>query len=95
MIYELARGHATPPGLSPCRPGRGCGGGLRGCGTLGVGEQVPGAGEQLAGDRGGGDFLPAPLGDGLEAGGELGDRLAVCAASHSTQRSHTEPCLEM
>jgi hypothetical protein len=44
---------------------------LRGCGVFGVGEQVPGAGEQLAGDRGGGDLLPAPLGDGLVAGGEL------------------------
>src|SRR6266700_3988789 len=40
-------------------------------GQVRVGEQVPGAGEQLAGDRGGGDLLPPPLGDGLEGGGEL------------------------
>ncbi len=39
---------------------------MRGCGVFGVGEQVPGAGEQLAGDRGGGDLLPAPFGDGLD-----------------------------
>ena len=42
-----------------------------GGGVLGVGEQVPGAGEQLAGDRGGGDLLAAAAGDGLVAGGEL------------------------
>jgi hypothetical protein len=62
-------GWATPPGRSRrCRRGRGR---WRGCGVFGVGEQVPGAGEQLAGDRGGGDLLPAPGGDGLVAGGEL------------------------
>jgi hypothetical protein len=60
-----------PSGLSPALfVRRACGGGLRRC-TFGVGEQVPGAGEQLAGDRGGGDLLAASLGDGLVAGGEL------------------------
>src|SRR5215470_18182939 len=58
-----------PSGLSPRRRlGRGR---LRGLSVFGVGEQVPGAGEQLAGDRGGGDLLSAPSGDGLVAGGEL------------------------
>jgi hypothetical protein len=58
-----------PPGLSPRRRlGRGR---LWGWSVFGFGEQVPGAGEQLAGDRGGGDLLPAPFGDGLVAGGEL------------------------
>jgi hypothetical protein len=62
-------GWATLPVLSRCRRlGRGR---WRGCGVSGVGEQVPGAGEQLAGDRGGGDLLPAPSGDGLVAGREL------------------------
>src|SRR5947207_8331826 len=55
--------------LSPCRYLRR--GGLRAGDGFGVGEQVPGAGEQLAGYRGGGDLLPAPFGDALEGGGEL------------------------
>src|SRR5207244_12383791 len=60
-----------PSGLSPALfVRRGCGGGLRRC-TFGVGEQVPGAGEELAGDRGGGDLLAAPRGDGPGAGGAL------------------------
>jgi hypothetical protein len=37
-----------------------------------VGEQVVGAGEQLAGDRGGGELDAAAPGDALVAGGELG-----------------------
>lgn len=60
----------------------------------GVSEQVPCAGDQLAGDRDGGAPLPAPFGDGLEAGGKLQVPLALCAASQITQRSHTEPSLE-
>src|SRR5205809_2570277 len=40
--------------------------------AAGVGEQVAGAGKQLAGDRRGGDLLAAAAGDGLIAGGELG-----------------------
>jgi hypothetical protein len=36
-----------------------------------AGEQVAGAGEQLAGDRDGRDLLPAALGDGGVGGGEL------------------------
>jgi len=39
--------------------------------AAGVGEQVIGAGEQLAGDRGGGDLLAAAAGDVLVGGGEL------------------------
>jgi len=39
--------------------------------AAGVGEQVIGAGEELAGDRGGGDLLAAAAGDGLVAGGEV------------------------
>ena len=42
-----------------------CPGGLR------VGEQVVGAGQELAGDRDGRDLLPAALCDGGVAGGEL------------------------
>ena len=41
-------------------------------GAGGVGEQVAGAGEQLAGDRGGGDLGAAAAGDRLVAGGEVG-----------------------
>jgi len=40
--------------------------------AAGVGEQVVGAGEELAGDRRGGDLLAAAAGDGLIPGGELG-----------------------
>src|SRR5205814_1182712 len=73
VIYELARGPGDPLRVCDRVPVRGvaAAGGLRDWGGLGVGEQVPGAGEQLAGDRGGGDLLPAPFGDGLVAGGEL------------------------
>src|SRR5215813_747925 len=69
LIVELTRGHATPPGLSPRRC-RGRGGG-RGCGVLCAGEQVPGAGEQLAGDGGSGDLLSSPCRDAMEGGCEL------------------------
>jgi hypothetical protein len=62
----------------------------------GVGEQMVGAGEQLAGDRGGGDLGAAAPGDALVAGGELGgvlwECLAFCAASHKIHRTQTEPC---
>jgi hypothetical protein len=68
---------------------------LRGCGVLGAGEQVPGAGEQLAGDRGGGDLLPRRFAMRWKVAANCGERLAVWAASHITQRSHTEPSLEM
>ena len=47
---------------------------LRGrCRAVGLqaGQQVPGAGQELAGDRDGGDLLPAALGDGRVGGGEL------------------------
>jgi hypothetical protein len=40
-------------------------------GAAGVGEQVAGAGQQLAGDRRGGDLRTAAPGDALVAGGEL------------------------
>ena len=46
-------------------------GGTGGAGGLGGGEQVVGAGQQLAGDRDGGDLLPAPFGDRGVGGGEL------------------------
>jgi hypothetical protein len=42
----------------PCL-GCGCRGGVLVCGALGVREQVPGAGQELAGDGGGGDLLAA------------------------------------
>ena len=45
--------------------------GVVGVGGLHVGQQVPGAGQQLAGDRDGGDLLPAAFGDGRVGGGEL------------------------
>ena len=38
---------------------------------LGAGEQVVGAGEELAGDRGGGDLVPAAFSDGAVGGREL------------------------
>jgi hypothetical protein len=65
-------GFGDPPGLW----GRCCGAGRAGVGyrrvrCLGAGEQVVGAGEQLAGDRDGGDLLAAPPGDGGVGGGEL------------------------
>src|SRR5258708_1914112 len=40
-------------------------------GGAGVGEQVIGAGDELAGDRGGGDLLAAAAGEGLVAGSEV------------------------
>ena len=61
-------GLGDPAGLRG-RRGSGChadGGGAR----LG-GEQVPGAGDQLAGDRGGGNLRRAAFGDGGVGGGEL------------------------
>ena len=58
-ICELARGSRPSP-LAWLTSG------------TGVGEQVAGAGEQLAGDRGGGDLGAAAPGDALVAGGELG-----------------------
>lgn len=66
-------GLATPAGPVTASPAgaRVLGQRLGGRGGLGIGEQVPGAGEQLAGDRRGGDLLPASLGDGLEGGSEL------------------------
>src|SRR5215813_479534 len=69
QIFELTRGHATPSGavtalLLGARR-------VRGCGVPGADEHVPGAGEQLAGDGGGGDLLPAPLRNALEGGCEL------------------------
>src|SRR5258708_10470773 len=61
-------GLGDPPGLR----GRGDSAGRAWyLGGLGVGEQVAGTGEQLAGDRDGGDLLPAALGDGGVGGGEL------------------------
>ena len=60
---ERARGLVTLPSSRPRRRCR--------AGSLHVGQQVPGAGEQLAGDRDGGDLLPALLGDRLVGGGEL------------------------
>jgi hypothetical protein len=63
LIFELARGW-RPSGLSPVLGfRRGRGGGLR-YRESGVGEQVPGTSEQFAGDRGGGDLLAPPPGDG-------------------------------
>jgi hypothetical protein len=60
-------GLGDPPGLR----GRGGGAGRAWCRRLGVGEQVVSAGEQLAGDRDGGDLLPAAFADGGVGGGEL------------------------
>src|SRR5215470_14483202 len=57
-------GNASSPGA--WRPSR-----LAGRTGAGVGEQVVGACEQLAGDRGGGDLVAAPAGDVLVAGGEV------------------------
>src|SRR5215510_5917658 len=83
---ELARGLAAPPGLLP-RPWRGTG---RLCwlrGGLGVDKQMVGAGEQLAGDRRGGDLLAAAAGDRLVAGGEVGVALGglCCLAQDPPQ----------
>ena len=50
--YELTRGLATLPSSRPPRR-------RRGAGCFHVGQQVPGAGQQLAGDRDGGDVLAA------------------------------------
>src|SRR4029077_18768901 len=61
---ERARGLATLPSSRPPRR-------LVRAGGLHTGQQVVGAGQELAGDRDGGDLLPAPLGDGRVAGGEL------------------------
>jgi len=44
---------------------------VRRTGAAGVGEQVAGAGQQLAGDRRGSDLRTAAPGDALVAGGEL------------------------
>ena len=59
-------GNASSPGAWRPPPG------LVTAAAGGVGEQVIGAGKQLAGDRGGGDLLAAASRDGLVAGGELG-----------------------
>ena len=40
-------------------------------------------------------FVPRRLAIAWKLAANCGCRLAVCAVSHSTQRSHTEPCLEM
>ena len=61
---ELTRGLATLPSSRPPRRRAGLGG-------FHLGRQVPGAGQQLAGDRDGGDLLPAASGDGRVAGGEV------------------------
>src|ERR1700751_1422189 len=55
--------------------------------ALQVVEQVPGAGQQLAGDRDGGDLLPAALGDGRVGGGELRGPLGGlgCLVEHPAQ----------
>jgi hypothetical protein len=63
-------GLGDPPGLWGRGAGRAAGrcaglGGVRG------GEQVVGAGEELAGDRSGGDLLPAPAGDRGAGGAEF------------------------
>jgi hypothetical protein len=60
---ELTRGLATLPfSRPPQRRAR--------IGGLHLGQQVPGAGQQLAGGRDGGDLLPAASRDGRVAGGE-------------------------
>jgi hypothetical protein len=71
MPRERARpGLGDPPGLGVCGGSRAAvRRGRARC--LGGGEQVPGAGQQLAGDRDGGDLLPAPFRDGGVAGGEF------------------------
>jgi hypothetical protein len=61
---------------------------------LGASEPAPGVGEQLAGDRGRSDLIPPPLPMAWKAAANCGERLAVCAASHYTHRSHTEPSVE-
>jgi hypothetical protein len=40
-------------------------------------------------------FFPRRFAMRWTAGANCGERLAVCAASHGTHRSHTEPSLEM
>jgi len=40
-------------------------------------------------------FFPRRVAMRWKVAANCGERLAVWAASHSTQRSHTEPCLEM
>jgi hypothetical protein len=93
LIFELARARRPSPGLvtAPLL-GRG---GLRGCGVSGVGEQVPGAVSSLRATAVVAIFFPRRLAMRWKAAANSGERLAVCAASHSTQRSHTGPCLEM
>ena len=61
---EHARGLATLPSSRPSQR-------LVRAGGLQVVEQVPGAGQQLAGDRDGRDLLPAPFGDAGVGSGEL------------------------
>ena len=75
---ERARGLTTLPSSRPPRR-------LVRAGGLHVGQQVPGAGQQLAGDRDGGDLLPAALGDGRVGGSGAGS--ARGAAGRSPGRS--------
>src|SRR6266581_7421882 len=61
---ERTRGLAALPSSWPPRRRAGVGG-------LYLGQQVPGAGQQLAGDRDGGDLVPAASGDAGVGGGEV------------------------
>ena len=40
-------------------------------------------------------FFPRRWAMAWKVAENCGERLAVCAASHNTRRSHAEPCLEM
>ena len=59
--------------------------------VLGVGEQGQGPGEQLAGDRGGGDLLAVAAGECLVAGGELRRASAACAAAQDPTQPGRAP----
>jgi len=62
---------------------------------LRVGEQVAGAGQQLACHCDLGDLRAAPFCDPLIGSDELGCRFAICAACASTHRTYGEHCYEM
>ena len=70
-LRRACPGLGDPPGLGVHDGGASRGAGGRRAGGLGCGEQVVGAGEQLAGDCDGGDLRPAAFDDRGVGGGEL------------------------